>query len=365
MTATLRAVADEAVGVVGPTFAGLLPAHLRLLLLTDGKRISQVIQVLAELRIADLLVDGPLTTAQLATTTGCDPDALRRVLRAATGFGVFIEEEDGRYRNNDMSAGLISGTPTSQRELVLFNGDDMLSRSYHQLMYTVRTGRPAFPEVFGCSFFEYLSSHPEAARLFDAAMMQMSRTTGALLVEQCDLTGVGTVLDVGGGTGLFLAALLRANPSLRGCLFDLPDVVDATDPSLAAADLADRVEVRGGDFFDPLPDGFDVYLLKAVLHDWDDDAALQILTRIRQAMLPTSRLLIGEFLVGEANTWDRGKLLDVDMLLRFGGRERDLPQWLSLLDHAGFTLTNQPPQGRWAVLDCRPSRVRTPIEQEK
>ncbi len=356
MTTGTWATDADLTGVVGPAESNYLPPNLRLLLLTDGKRISQVVQVIAELGVADLLAGGPLTATELAAQTGTDPDALGRVLRVAASFGVFTQLAHNTYEINDLAQGLRSNTPNSQRELVLFNGDDMLTRSYQQLMYTVRTGKPAFPQVFGSSFFDYLTANPQKARLFDAAMMQMSRTTGALLLAQYDFAALQSVVDVGGGTGLFLSRLLQEYPAMHGVLFDLPDVVTAADPAVDR--LGERFRIVGGDFFGPIPAGHDGYLLKAVLHDWNDDDAITILSRIREAMTsrPDSRLLICEFLVGPGNQWDRGKLLDLDMMLRFGGRERDRNQWIELLGRAGFCLTNDPPDGRWAVLECRPTR---------
>lgn len=346
---------DDMTGVVGPAMAAVLPPHLRLLLLTDGKRISQVVHVLAQLGVADQLADGPRSVAELAKLTDTNADALGRVLRVAAGFGVFAEEPDGRYALTPLADAMRTDAPNSQRDLVLFNGDEMLWRSYGELMHTVRTGEPAFNKVFGQSFFEYLKAEPRAGRLFDGAMTQMSRATAALFVGQYDFGRFATIADIGGGNGFFLAELLRAYPNSRGVLVDLPEVVADAPERFAAAGVADRVDVVDGDFFSALPTGADAYILKAVLHDWHDPQAAGILRQIRTAMSgnPEARLLICEFLVAPTNQWDRGKLLDLDMLLRFGGRERDISQWRVLLAEAGFELVNDPVPGRWAVLECR------------
>jgi hypothetical protein len=346
---------DDLTGVVGPAMAAALPPHLRLLLLTDGKRISQVVHVLAELCVADHLADGPLSVDELAKRTDTNADALGRVLRVAASFGVFSEEPDGRYALTALADAMRKDVPHSQRDLVLFNGDDMLWRSYGELMHTVRTGKPAFDKVFGHTFFEHLKAEPRAGRLFDSAMTQMSRATAALFVGQYDFGQYNSITDVGGGNGFFLAEILRAYPQTKGVLVDLPEVVADAPERFAAAGVGDRVTVVGGDFFGELPTGADAYLLKAVLHDWHDAQAVRILGQIRAAMRdnPDARLLICEFLVAPTNQWDRGKLLDLDMLLRFGGRERDLTQWRVLLAEAGFELVNDPTPGRWAVLECR------------
>ncbi|WP_406865322.1 methyltransferase [Streptomyces sp. HUAS MG47] len=343
-------------GVVGPAMTAALPPHVRLLLLTDGKRISRVLHVVAELGVADELAGGPLTVAELAERTDAHADSLGRVLRVAAAFGVFTEEADGRYALNEVGSCLRSGLPGGQRDMVLYNGDEMLWRSYGQLMHTVRTGEPAFEAAYGHTFFEHLEQDPRAGALFDRAMTGMSRATARMLLDGYEFGQYGRIADVGGGRGLFLAELLARHPEARGTLVDRPSVVAEADKSFEEAGVADRVDVVPGDFFEELPTGADAYVLKAVLHDWDDDRAAAILGRVREALAgnPEGRLLICEFLVGPANEWDRGKLLDLDMLVRFGGRERSEQQWRALLATAGFELVNEPAAGRWAVLECRP-----------
>ncbi|MEV4875832.1 methyltransferase [Streptomyces cyaneofuscatus] len=343
-------------GVVGPAMTAALPPHVRLLLLTDGKRISRVLHVVAELGIADELADGPLAVPELASRTSTHADSLGRVLRVAAAFGVFEEQEDGRYALTELSQALRSGVPGSQRDMVLYNGTEMLWRSYGSLMHTVRTGRPAFEDAYGHGFFEHLEENPEASALFDRAMTGMSRATARMLLDGYDFGRFPRIADIGGGRGSFLSEVLARHPETRGTLVDRPSVVEEAPKLLGEAGVADRVEVLPGDFFQELPKGHDAYLLKAVLHDWDDERAAAILGRVREALddNPDGRLLICEFLVGPANRWDRGKLLDLDMLVRFGGRERGEDQWRALLATAGLELVNDPVPGRWAVLECRP-----------
>ncbi|MEU6079084.1 methyltransferase [Streptomyces sp. NPDC047108] len=343
-------------GVVGPAMTAALPPHVQLLLLTDGKRISRVLHVLAELGIADELAAGPLQVPELAARTGTHADSLGRVLRVSAAFGVFEEQEDGRYALTDLSQALRSDVPGSQRDMVLYNGTEMLWRSYGSLMHTVRTGRPAFEEAYGHGFFEHLEEDPEAGALFDRAMTGMSRATARMLLDGYDFGRFARIADVGGGRGFFLSEVLARHPETRGTLVDRPAVVEEAPKLFGDAGVADRVRVVPGDFFQELPKGHDAYVLKAVLHDWDDERAAAILGRIHEALenSPEGRLLICEFLVGPANQWDRGKLLDLDMLVRFGGRERSEDQWRALLATAGFELVNDPVPGRWAVLECRP-----------
>ncbi|MBB0230138.1 methyltransferase [Streptomyces calidiresistens] len=343
-------------GVVGPAMAAALPPHVQLLLLTDGKRISRVLHAVAELRVADELADGPLDVPELASRTGTRADALGRVLRVAAAFGVFFEQPDGRYALTDMGQALRSDVPGSQRDMVLYNGSGMLWRSYGELMHTLRTGEPAFRAAYGHDFFEHLERDPDDGAMFDRAMTRMSHATSRMLIDSFDFGRFERIADIGGGHGFFLSEILGEHPKSRGVLVDRPSVVAEAPELLAGAGVADRVEIVEGNFFEPLPTGWDAYVLKAVLHDWDDERALAILGRVREALAghPEGRLLICEFLVGPPNRWDRGKLLDLDMLVRFGGRERDPAQWRELLDAAGFALVNDPVPGRWAVLECRP-----------
>ncbi|MGY1434622.1 methyltransferase [Streptomyces reniochalinae] len=347
---------DSMTGVVGPAMAAALPPHVRLLLLTDGKRISRVVHVLAELGIADELADGPLAVPELAERTGTHADSLGRVLRVAAAFGVFEEREDGRYALTDLSEALRSGVPGSQRDMVLYNGSELLWRTYGSLMHTVRTGQPAFEEAYGHGFFTHLEENPEAGALFDRAMTGMSRATARMLLDGFDFSRFARIADVGGGRGLFLSEVLARHPQVRGTLVDRPAVIEEAPKLFDEAGVADRVEIVPGDFFGELPPGRDAYVLKAVLHDWDDERAAAVLGRVRDALAerPDGRLLICEFLVGPANQWDRGKLLDLDMLVRFGGRERSADQWRTLLAASGFALVDEPVPGRWAVLECRP-----------
>ncbi|MFI8520747.1 methyltransferase [Streptomyces sp. NPDC085481] len=343
-------------GVVGPAMTAALPPHVRLLLLTDGKRISRVLHVVAELGVADELAGGPLSARELAERTGTHADSLGRVLRVAAAFGVFAERPDGRYELTDMSEPLRSDVPGSQRDMVLYNGSELLWRSYGSLMHTVRTGEPAFEAAYGHGFFAHLEQDPQAGALFDRAMTGMSRATARMLLDGFDFGRFPRIADIGGGHGWFLAEVLKRHTEVRGTLVDRPSVAGEADKLFEEAGVAGRVEVVPGDFFGELPAGRDAYVLKAVLHDWDDERAAAILRRIREALAGSTdgRLLICEFLVGPANEWDRGKLLDLDMLVRFGGRERSEEQWRALLATTGFELVNEPVAGRWAVLECRP-----------
>ncbi|WP_202034914.1 methyltransferase, partial [Streptomyces albus] len=334
-----------------------IPAHARLLLLTNGKRTAQVVYALAEAGVADALADGDLTVDQLAEKTATDPGALRRMLRCAAAVGVFTLRQDGTVGMTEMSEALRSDVPDSQRDMILFNGSEAVSRPYADITTALRTGRPVFDEIFGTDFFGYLRAHPETGRLFDRAMSRMSAATTQTLLDSYDFGRFRSVADVGGGQGHFLAALLARHPHVHGTLVDQPQVVAGVPAFFARQGLSDRVAAVSGDFFGELPRGHDAYVLKAVLHDWDDEAAVRILGNIRRAIGTDSgaRLLVLEHVVAPGDTWDQGKFLDIDMMLRFGGRERELGEWHELLEAGGFTLVSEPAAGRWAALECRPS----------
>lgn len=336
-----------------------VPPHARLLMLTNGKRISQVVYALAEAGVADAVAQGVTRIPELAEATGTHPDALRRVLRCAAAVGVFTLGPDGTVGLTETAEALRADSPDSQRDMVLFNGSDAVSRSYAAIMTTLRTGRPAFEEVFGATFFDHLRDDPKTAGLFDRAMSRMSVATTRMLLDSFDFGRFASVADIGGGQGYFLGELLARHPGTKGTLVDRPDVVAEAPRRFAERGVADRAEAVAGDFFEGVPGGHGLYVLKAVLHDWDDAAAVRILRGIRAAMGDDAdaRLAVLEHVVAPGDTWDQGKFLDIDMMLRFGGREREPQEWRSLLGSAGFELVSEPRTGGWAVLECRPVAV--------
>jgi multifunctional cyclase/dehydratase/O-methyltransferase len=322
-------------------------------MLVSGARAAQVVYALAELGVADELADGPRTVAEIAAATGTHEPSLARLLRAAAAIDVIAALPDGRYGPNALSAALRSDAPGSVRELVLFNASDLDSLPWRALSDGIRTGKPTFDTLFGTSFFAHLDSHPEDAALFDRAMTNMSVSSSAVYLAQYDFSDLTRVADVGGGRGYFLSALLQRYPHLHGVLVDLPGAAAEAPDLLRERGLADRVSVEAGDFFTEVPGGCDGYVIKNVLHDWDDDDALRILRTVRAAMAPDSRILICESVLAPPGRFDHAALLDLDMMLKFGGRERDLESWRSLLARAGLRLANNPTVGARTVLDCR------------
>lgn len=344
------------VGVVGPPGSAGLPPQARLLTMTSGLRISHVLHAVAALGIADHLAHGPLPAGELADAIKCDADALARLLRAAAAVGLVEKQDDDRYRLTELSELLRGDVPGSLRDAVLYAGHEMTWRPYGDLVETIRTGEPAFDRVFGQPFYAYGAAHPEAGDLMNRAMRRLSSAAATALLDECDLSGFERVADIGGGLGQFLAEVLRRNPTAKGVLVDQPAVVRQAREALAGSEEARRMTLVEGDFFTHVPSGCDAYLLKSVLHNWNDRDALRILRRVREAIGADTRarLFIFEQVLGEPNVWDNGAFMDIDMLLKFGGRVRDLGEWRRLLDDAGFAPANEPRSGAWTVLEWRP-----------
>ena len=304
-----------------------------------GYRVSQAIYVAAELGIADLLAGGPRTADDLASAAGAHRRSLSRVLRLLASEGVFAETEDGRFALTPTAEALRRDAPGPLRSMVLLLGRDTLWRSWGDLLHSVRTGQPGFDHVHGVDFFEYFRRHPDERTLFDELMAKQTALATRAVAAAYDFSAVGTVVDIGGGRGALLIGLLEAHPHLRGIVFDQPAVAADARKAIAAAGLADRCEAVGGDFFEAVPDGGDAYLLKFILHDWDDERSVSILRTCRRAMRPTGRLLVVELLVPRGNAPSFARSQDVNMLVNLGGQERTEAEYRALFTAAGFELT--------------------------
>lgn len=303
-----------------------------------GFPVTQLIYVAAKLGIADLLGDGPKLAEELAARTGADADRLYRVMRALASVGVFEESGARSFALTPMAARLRADHPASARPMAIFLGEQSF-RCWSELLDGVMTGITPAEKVFGMSHFEYLRQHPEASAAFDAAMSAMSRRAVQGVVSAYDFSGVRRVVDVGGGHGILIAGILRANPTLRGILFDRPNVVAGADGALAGAGVAARCERVGGDFFAELPSGSDIYLLRNVVHDWEDTPAIAILRNCARAMAPNGRVLVVESIIEAGDAPPAASFLDLQMLVMNGGRERTANEFRALYAAAGLELT--------------------------
>ncbi|ASU86267.1 methyltransferase [Nocardiopsis gilva YIM 90087] len=297
---------------------------------------ARALQIAAELRIGDLLADGPRTAADLATATDTHTDALYRMLRMLAARGVFTETDPGCFALTDLGAPLRSDHPYSVHATLAFGG--ATAQVFLDSLHSVRTGEATFPTTFGTSFFDYLAGHPEHGDLFNAAMREMSRPMLRAVLDAYDFSYARRIVDVGGGNGSLLSAILRSTPDSRGVVFDAPHVAEAAQEKLRAEGLADRCSVVGGDFFHTAPEDGDLYLLKWILHDWPDDQAATILRGCRNAMAPDGRVLIIEQVIPPGDTPHPGKTMDFSMLTLVNGRERTEEQFATLLADADLRL---------------------------
>ncbi|MBV8821706.1 MAG: hypothetical protein JO123_02820 [Ktedonobacteraceae bacterium] len=303
-----------------------------------GYWITQIIYVVAKLGIADLLEGGPRMSDELAISTGTHAPSLYRLLRALATIGVFEQDEKGSFSLTAISRCLVSNIPGSMRARAIANGEEWY-RAWGDLLYSVKTGQKAFDYVFGMPFFQYLAQNTPASEIFNETMTGSSEQGAAAIIAAYDFSWAKTIVDVGGGHGALIASILNANPHAHGILFDVPQVTEGARAHLVAAGLAERCEVVGGDFFQAVPSGGDIYLLSWIIHDWDDERSVTILKNCYQAMASGARLLLIERVVPHDNEPSLSKLYDLHMLVLLGSRERTKPQYQALLDAAGFKLT--------------------------
>lgn len=300
-----------------------------------GFAVSQALRVAADLEIADRLAAGELYVDELAAQTGCYVEALYRIMRLLAAEGVFCETSARRFGLTELGVALRSDGGSSPRELIrMLNREPYLA--FAQLGHSVRTGLPAFEEVFGKPRFDWLADHPTEAALFQRAMISLSQNSNEAIAEAFDFESVSQVVDVGGGHGRLLSAILSRHPHLSGLLFDLPSGIEAA--RLGEGGPLPRTELVAGSFFDVVPAGADVYVLKKVIHDWNDEQAATILRNCRNAMAPQGRVLVAETIIPTGNEPDSIKLVDANMLVVTGGVERTETQYAKLFAAAGLRL---------------------------
>ncbi len=310
----------------------------RLLDLVNGFKVSQALHVAATLGIADLLKNGPRRSDDLAAVTGTHPPSLYRVLRALASIDVFREDADQGFALTPLGDCLRSEAPEPVGPWAVYIGQPEYWQAWGHLLGSVRTGEHAFRQAHGMNTWEYYVRNQDAGAAFDCAMTSRSRRQANAVLKACDFERFACVVDVGGGRGALLAAILAKHPSTRGVLFDQPHVVAGTEQALRDYGVADRCRIVGGDFFEAVPSGGDAYLLKFILHDWEDEQATAILRSCRRAMAPKSKLLVIESEISPPNEGATDKFLDLTMLVHTGGRERTREEWMALFAAGGFRL---------------------------
>ncbi|WAJ43632.1 methyltransferase [Mycobacterium sp. Aquia_216] len=316
----------------------LAPPQAVIIDLLMGAWTAQAITAAADLGIADALAKGPLSAEALATEINADADALGRLLRALITRGVFRQRRDGRYDLTPLAATLRLDADVSLAGEARWLGAAQHREHWSHLTDAVRTGRAVVPKLRGKSMFEYLADEPELAAIFNQAMTSVSELSIAPLIAAYDFQTYRTVVDVGGGHGRLLAAILQAAPDARGVLFDLPQVVAGAPALLRQHRVDDRVRVDEGSFFDSVPEGGDAYVLKNVIHDWPDDEAVQILRNVRKATGAGKNVLLVEFVIPDHNREFLGKWADLEMLVCASARERTAAQYDRLLQRAGLRM---------------------------
>lgn len=306
--------------------------------MVEGYQVSQAIHVAATLGIADLLADGSRTSDELAAATGTHPPTLYRLLRALASVEVLHEFDGQRFELTPLGQPLRSDVADSIVGWAAFIGRPYYWQAWSGLLHSVRTGENAFRHVHGTDVWTYRSTRSDESAVFDRAMTSLSRRSNAALLAAYDFGRFRTIVDVGGGNGALLAAVLTMHPDVQSVLFDQPHVVSGATSLLERAGVANRCRTVGGDFFESVPEGADAYVLRAVIHDWDDDASIRILTVVRHALAKDGKVLLVERVIAPANEGRDAKFSDLNMLVGPGGRERTREEFDALLESSGLRL---------------------------
>lgn len=312
--------------------------HQQLDKMITGYWVSQAIYAAAKFNIAEHLNDGPKSVEELAQITSTDTDALYRLLRALASVGIFAEGVSRQFSLTPMAEPLRSDVPGSKRALALMAGDEQF-RTWAEIDYSIQTGKIAFEKVFGKPIFDYLGENPDKARIFDAAMTGIHGRESNAILDAYDFSGFGVLADIGGGNGSLMSEMLQKHTAMKGILFDLPHVVEHAKDNIESAGVSDRCDVVGGNFFEAVPEGADAYLMRHIIHDWDDAKSLTILRNCHRVMPAESKLLLVESVIPSGNKPFGGKFLDLVMLLIPGGKERTEEEYRALLSKAGFKLS--------------------------
>ncbi len=322
----------------------LAPPPLALYQMAIGHYVSRALALIVKLNIADLLADGPCHFSDLAKASETHAPSLNRVMRLLASVGVFEERDDGKFGLTALGEYLRIGVPGSMRASILLFAGVGIQDSWKDLEYCVRTGEPAFRRTNpDANPFTSIESDPEQAKVFDDAMATFAPVTAAAIAASYDFSAFGKIVDVGGGNGSLLIGILKANLKLQGIVFDLPHAADKARIKIAEAGMQSRCEAIGGDFFKEVPSGADAYIIKHVIHDWDDQRAIAILGNVRRAMARGGKVLIAEGVFPariDQSDVSRGTAAnDVNMLVCTGGCQRSEPEFRRIYDSAGFKLT--------------------------
>jgi hypothetical protein len=331
------------------------PAQVQMLQIISGFWISRAVYVIGKLGIPDLLAAGPKTAAELALATKTHAPSLFRILRALVSVGVLSSAEGGRFAQTPLSETLVTDAPGSLRWFAVSELGQEHYPAWGNLMHSVKTGEIAFDNFFGVDIWKYFQQNPEDAVVFNNSMSSVTAVTNEAITSLYDFSQFGTIVDVGGGHGGLITSILKKNPEVRGILFDSAEVIAGARPKIETAGLADRVETASGDFFKSVPAGGDAYIMKWIIHDWDDEKSNTILRNCRNQMQPNSKLILVDCVVPETDEPHFSKFIDLNMLVMTGGKERTEEEFAQLLATAGFKLlrvipTDQP----FSIVEAEP-----------
>jgi hypothetical protein len=321
-----------------------------------GFMLSQAIYVAAKLGIADLLQDGPRTGEELASATCMHAPSLYRILRTLAAIGVFTETEPGLFALSPMGETLRTNVVGSLRPLAICMGGQCNWQAWGDILHSVKTGESAFEHVFGTAFFQHLERNPDNSKMFVEAINCCATLYNEAIVAAYDFSRFKKIVDVGGGEGRLISAILKANEGVRGMLFDTPNLTPGATRLFKREGIAELAETAAGDFLEAVPEGGDAYLLKHIIHDWDDARAIEILKNCRRAMSVDARLLLMEEIITPDSEFAPAKILDIQQMLMQGGRERSLEEYRQLLEAAGFELIQViSTQSNLSIIESKPA----------
>jgi hypothetical protein len=321
----------------------------------SGFWISRAIYIIAKLGIADHLAGGPKAAEEIAAATNTNAGAIYRIFRALSSVGVLTEESDHRFGLTPLSETLRTDAPGSLRAFATVELGEEHYPAWGELLYSVKTGEIAFDKHFGMPIWEFFAKNPENARTFDNAMTNVSLAIKDAILASYDATTIRKLADIAGGHGSLLAAILKSNPEMKGVLFDLPGVTEGARKRIEAEGLSDRCEVVAGSFFESVPEGADAYIMKWIIHDWDDERSIAIFKNIRRAIAEGGKLLLVEAVVPPGSEPHFSKFIDLNMLVMTGGRERTEEEYRRLLEAGGFKLTKViPTDSPMSIIEAEP-----------
>lgn len=319
-------------------FSSGIPPQVMIFQMIKSYWISQLIYAVAKLGIADLLKNSPLSCDKLASLTGTHTRSLYRVMRALASVGIFAQNQQGDFTLTPLASCLISDVPDSVRAAAIMLGEEHY-QAWGKILHSISTGTSSFEYLYDTELFQYYEQNPESGKIFSEAMTSVSAIDNIAVTKAYNFSKIQNLVDVGGGQGSLIATILKSNPNLKGILFDQPSVIEGAKIFLENQGLSSRCDVVGGNFFESVPTGGDAYILRHILHDWDDERALVILKHCHKAMVENALLLLVEMVIPPGNEPSVGKLLDINMLIMcHAGCERTEAEYQTLLEQAGFQL---------------------------